>query len=309
MRTTALPDNPQSAPIRLLEPGRLQAAWQAAGPSLLFGVRLWASVCLALYVAYWLEFDNPFWAGITARLVCQPQVGASLRKGWFRMIGTLTGAVAIVLMTACFPQDRVLFLLSLALWGTASAFFATFLRNYASYSAALAGYTAAIIARDQLGATGGLDGQAFTLAVTRLTEISIGIVSAGIVLAGTDLGGARRRLATLFADLTVGITAHFADALSSTTRDLSDTRPVRREYIRRIVALDPIIDTTTGESAQITLSLAGAAKSRRWLVRHAVRLARGCKSPCPTAGQPGFDGSSRRSAKYPTGITPAAAAK
>ena len=251
MRTTTCPDNPQSARSGSLEQGRLQAAWQAAGPPLLFGVRLWASVCLALYVAYWLELDNPFWAGITAGLVCQPQVGASLRKGWFRMIGTFTGAIAIVLMTACFPQDRVLFLLSLVLWGTASAFFATFLRNYASYSAALAGYTALIIARDQLGATGGLDGLAFRLAMIRMTEISIGIVSAGIVLAGTDLGGARRHLASLLADLTVGITTHFAGALSPTTPELSDTRPVRREYIRRIVALDPIIDTTTGESTQI----------------------------------------------------------
>src|SRR5580693_10503825 len=31
---------------------------QASGPPLLFGLRLWASVCLALYVAFWLELDN-----------------------------------------------------------------------------------------------------------------------------------------------------------------------------------------------------------------------------------------------------------
>jgi hypothetical protein len=34
-------------------------------------------------------------------------------------------------------------------------------RNFAGYSAALAGYTVAIIASDQLGATGGPNGQAF----------------------------------------------------------------------------------------------------------------------------------------------------
>jgi hypothetical protein len=39
----------------------------------------------------------------------------------------------------------------------------------------------------------------FLLAVYRASEVCIGIVSAGIVLAGTDLGGARRRLAALFA--------------------------------------------------------------------------------------------------------------
>jgi uncharacterized membrane protein YccC len=55
-----------------------------------------------------------------------------------------------VLLTACFPQDRVLFLGGLVLWGAACAFAATLLRNFASYSAALAGYTVAIVAGDLL---------------------------------------------------------------------------------------------------------------------------------------------------------------
>jgi hypothetical protein len=38
---------------------------------------------LALYVAFSLELPNPFWAGASAAIVCQPQLGASLRKGWF----------------------------------------------------------------------------------------------------------------------------------------------------------------------------------------------------------------------------------
>jgi uncharacterized membrane protein YccC len=46
-------------------------------------------VSLALYVAFWLELDEPFWAGTSAATVCQPHLGASLRKGWFRIIGTL----------------------------------------------------------------------------------------------------------------------------------------------------------------------------------------------------------------------------
>jgi Fusaric acid resistance protein family len=64
------------------------------------------SACLALYVAFWLELDNAFWAGTSAAIVCQPQLGASLRKGWYRMVGTLVGAVVIVVLTAWFPQDR-----------------------------------------------------------------------------------------------------------------------------------------------------------------------------------------------------------
>ncbi len=231
---------------------RLEQALRAAGPPLLFGLRLWASVSLALYVAFWLELDNPFWAGASAAIVCQPQLGASLRKGWFRMVGTLVGAAMSVLLTACFAQDRALFLAGLALWGAACACLATVLRNFASYAAALAGYTAAIIAGDLLGQTGGVDANAaFLLAVTRASEIIIGIACAGIVLAATDLGGARRQLATMLSDLAAGITAGLAGTLATAGSDLSDMQPVRREFTRRVIALDPIIDQTLGESSQI----------------------------------------------------------
>src|SRR6476660_573989 len=108
--------------------GALRPAW----PSLLFGLRLWASVSLALYAAFWLQLDNPFWAGASAAIVCQPQLGASLRKGWFRMVGTAVGAITIVVLTACFPQDRIAFLVLLAFWCSLCAFAATVLRNFAS---------------------------------------------------------------------------------------------------------------------------------------------------------------------------------
>src|ERR1700752_493620 len=85
----------------------LPDALTAAGPALLFALRLWASVCLALFVAVWIQADTPHWAGTSAAIVCQPQLGASLRKGFFRMIGTVIGAAGIVVMTAWFPQGRI----------------------------------------------------------------------------------------------------------------------------------------------------------------------------------------------------------
>jgi uncharacterized membrane protein YccC len=230
---------------------RLASAIRSAGPALLFGLRLWASVCLALYVVFWLELDNAYWAGTSAAIVCQPSLGASLRKGWFRMIGTVVGAVAIVVLTAAFPQDRGAFLVGLALWGAACALVATLLHNFAAYSAALAGYTAAIIASDQLGATGGVNGQAFMLAVNRASEICIGIVCAGIVLAGTDFGGGQRRLAALFAALSAEIAGRFTGSLSLAGPELPDTQPMRREFVRRVIALDPVIDEAIGESPRL----------------------------------------------------------
>jgi uncharacterized membrane protein YccC len=231
--------------------GNLTEALAAASEPLLFGVRLWASVCLALFVAFWLELDNPFWAGTSAAIVCQPQLGASLRKGWFRMIGTVVGATMIVVLSACFPQDRIAFLGLLALWGGLCAFAATVLRNFASYSAALAGYTAAIIAADTLGATGGASPDVFMLAVWRASEICIGIVCAGIVLAGTDLGGAQRRLATSFANLAAEIAGQFTRMLALSAPQPQDTQTERREFVRRVIALDPMIDEALGESSHV----------------------------------------------------------
>jgi uncharacterized membrane protein YccC len=183
--------------------------------------------------------------------VCQPQVGASLRKGWFRMLGTLLGAVAAVVMAACFPQDRVAFLTVLALWGAGCAVVATVLRNFASYAAALAGYTAAIIAGDELGAVGGPNGQAFILAVNRASEICIGIACAGVILGLTDLGGVRRRLALLFAELGNEIATGFGRTLTLAGAEFEETQALRRTLAARVIALDPVIDQSLGESSQL----------------------------------------------------------
>ncbi len=196
--------------------------------------------------------------------------------------------MAIVVMTACFPQNRAAFLVSLALWGAGCALVATLLRNFAAYAAALAGYTAAIIASDQLGATGGLNGQAFMLAVTRASEICIGIVCAGIVLAGTDFGGARRRLATLFAAISAEISGRFTDTLATAGAEFEDTQTVRRELIRRVIALDPVIDEAFGEFFPAPLPFAGTADGHRRSALSPGRLAGGggsARSDCRMSGR------------------------
>jgi uncharacterized membrane protein YccC len=230
---------------------RAASALRAAAPALRFGFCVWAAVCLALYVAFWLQLENAQWAGTSAAIVCQPSLGASLRKGSFRMIGTVIGAVAIVILAACSPQDGFAFLLGLALWGAACGFVATVLRNATAYAASLAGYTAAIIAADLLGATGGTNGEVLMLAIDRASSICIGIVCAGIVIAGTDLGGARRRLAGQFATIAAEITGRLAGTFLLPGRDQAATRTVRRGLVARVVALCPVIDDALGEASSL----------------------------------------------------------
>ena len=230
---------------------RLARTLRSAAAAILFAIRLWASVCLSLYVAFWLELADPSWAATTAAIVCQPQLGASLRKGSFRMVGTVIGATAIVILSACFPQNGVAFLVGLAVWGAACGFMATILRNFAAYAAALAGFTAAIIASNELGVDSGPSSQVFMLAITRATEIMIGIVCAGVVLAGTDLGDARRRLAAQFAAVSADISGGFSAAFTLPGPDQPGTRAMRRDLIRRAIALDPVIDMAIGEASDL----------------------------------------------------------
>ena len=245
--------------------GGLPEALTRLGPPLLFAIRLWASVCLALFVAFWLELDSPYWAGGTAAIVCQPQLGASLRKGWFRMVGTIVGAGVIVVLTALFSQDRVGYLGSLALFCGLCAFAATVLRNFASYAAALAGTTAAIIAAGNLGATGGASPDVFLVAVNRATEICIGIICAGVVLAGTDLGGARRRLATAFVELVADTAGRFIHTLAEPQSPNAQSE--RRDLLARIVALEPAVDQALGESSHVRFHALSLERAVHGLLR------------------------------------------
>jgi uncharacterized membrane protein YccC len=249
-------------PVPLPETGRLADVTRSVGSALLFGLRLWVAVCLALYVAFWLELDNAYWAGTSAAVVSLPSLGASVRKATFRMIGTVVGAVAILALTACFPQDRAAFILGLALWGAICGFGATILQNFASYGAAMAGVTAAIIAFDELGATGGPNGHAFMFAVTRATEICIGIVCSSVVLAGTDFGRARRRLFDQIVALASEIGTGLIAAFSFSGLEVIETQAIRRDLTRRVVDLGPLIDEAIGESSDLYF--------RRHMLEHAI---------------------------------------
>jgi hypothetical protein len=84
------------------------------------------------------------------------------------------------------------------------------------------------------------------LAIYRVSEIWIGIVSAGIVLAGTDFGDAPRRLAVRNRKGGFSSSRALAGLFSSDT-----LQPVPRQLIRRAIALDPIMDESLGESSRL----------------------------------------------------------
>ena len=232
---------------------RLVGVAKSATPTLLYGMRIWIGVCAALYIAFWLELDNPYWAGVTVAIVCQPSLGASLRKARFYLLGTAVGAVFVVALTGCFPQDRIGFLSGLALWCAACGFVSTMLRNFAAFAAALAGYTAAIVASGALGATGGASGTIFMLALTRASDISIGIVCAAVVLSWTDFGAANRRLSAQLATISAAVAQALVGAFSRPRSDVTEAQLLQRDLAGRVAALDRAIDEAIGESSSLRL--------------------------------------------------------
>ncbi|MGR4037794.1 FUSC family protein [Pseudomonas sp. 910_21] len=143
---------------------------------LLFALRNLIAGGLALYLALRLNFEQPQWALTTVFIVSQPSSGMVLAKGAYRLLGTLVGAVASILLIATLGQAPLLFLLAMALWLAFCTTGASLLRNHAAYGFVLAGYTAAIIALPATAAPL----QVFDQAVARCSEIGLGILCASV---------------------------------------------------------------------------------------------------------------------------------
>lgn len=218
----------------------------AVAPRIVYGLRMAASLTLAMWISFWLQLENAYWAPLTAAIVCQPTIGASLRKGQFRIVGTFVGAMSIVLMTAVAPEARIALVAELIVWTSLAAFCSTLLKNAAAYAAALSGYSAVIVFAD---AVGGSPQDTFLLAVTRATEISIGVVSAGFVLAISGTGNARRHLARGIGRMAGKIAEGLRRSIEE--RDHDGLRGEGHELIAALAALDPSIDEVIGESADI----------------------------------------------------------
>jgi uncharacterized membrane protein YccC len=157
---------------------RTGAALNGEAPAaLIFSLKTFVATLLALFIAFWLGLDEPRWALLTVYVVAQPHSGLVLAKGFFRMLGTIAGALVSIALVFSLSQHGVLFLVVLALWIGSCNFAARAVRNFTSYGFLLGGYTAAII-----GIPAALipDG-AYPLILARVTEILLGIACAGLV--------------------------------------------------------------------------------------------------------------------------------
>lgn len=140
-----------------------------------------AKAMLASFSALWLAFrlglDAPYTALATTIILAMPSSGMVLEKAFYRFLGTLVGCSAALALVALFPQMPTVLFVGLALWVALCTGGAAMHRNQQSYSFVLAGYTAVMIAVPAVDAPFNV----FTLAVTRVTEVGLGIICSAVV--------------------------------------------------------------------------------------------------------------------------------
>lgn len=144
---------------------------------LIFSVNTFAAAMLALAIAFSLDFERPFWAMLSVYITSQPLSGAVRSKAMYRLLGTLIGLAATLVLVPYFINTPVLLTVALAGWIGLCLYLSLLDRTPRSYVYMLAGYTAGLIGFPSVSNPAAL----FDTAISRAEEIALGVVCASIV--------------------------------------------------------------------------------------------------------------------------------
>ena len=144
---------------------------------IIFSVNCYIATILTMFVAFSLDLKSPGWAMTTVYLTSQPLSGAMRAKAVYRAIGTFVGGAAMVAIVPNLVDAPELTTLAIILWVALCVFVSLLDRTPRSYMFVLSGYTAALIGFPSVLAPGTV----FDTAVSRVEEITLGVVCAAIV--------------------------------------------------------------------------------------------------------------------------------
>lgn len=142
-----------------------------------FSLKSYAAGMLAIYLALSIGLDRPYWSFLTAYIVAQPLAGAVFSKALFRVIGTVVGAGAAVLMVPPLVNAPELLVLAISGWLALCVFVSLLDRTPRSYMFVLAGYSAVLIVLPSVDVPGTI----FTVASLRVQEITLGILCGSLI--------------------------------------------------------------------------------------------------------------------------------
>ena len=198
----------------------------------------------ALLLAIVLKLENPFWAAMTALIVIQPTRGLLLEKSYYRLVGTVAGSLAGLLLIFSTGSPLVL-TIALALWIAACVSIGNLLYGLRSYAFMMAACTCAVIAL-----SGYLNPpHIYSIAFGRIACIIVGIVVATAVTALFTPRQSKDELANRLSRL-AGVTV---DWLALLLRQGQGSMLVRREQdiLIEIAEIEGVLDDVAAGSFRI----------------------------------------------------------
>jgi len=230
-----------------------------------FGIRIWLAVVVALAASFWLELEVPSAAAVTVAILAEPTRGRALEKAGFRLIATVIGVTAAIVIVAMFSQARDLMLLAFAVWIGLCVYAVGLLDGNRAYAAVLSGYSVGIIAIQQIDAPD----QVFQSGMERGAAIVVGIAAIALV---NDLLAAPDSHPQLAARLTA-LHRRVRDYARAVLRDAASD-VTTAALLGDIAALRPEIAGLAPESASGSIRSAAARSTAVALVSqvHSVRV-------------------------------------
>ncbi|MBD8165864.1 FUSC family protein [Erwinia persicina] len=153
---------------------------KATGAQWRYALRNTIAMCLALSIAYGLQLDEPYWAMTSAAVVSFPTVGGVISKSLGRIVGSMLGATAALIIAGHTLDEPWLFVVSIAAWLAMCTWVSNHYQNNVAYAFSLAGYTAAIIAFTSVNQVE-ID-SIWTIAQARVCEVISGILCGALMM-------------------------------------------------------------------------------------------------------------------------------
>lgn len=156
-------------------------AFRPSRLDLIFAIKTFIAGMLALFVSFELDLINPMWSIGTVLIIANPYSGMVSSKCVYRVVGTIGGAVIALTLTPHLINTPWLFTVVLSLWVGFALYVSLLDRTPRSYAFMLAGYSTAMIVFNAITYIDQYN--IFDIALARVIEISIGVISSAVVSA------------------------------------------------------------------------------------------------------------------------------
>ena len=154
-------------------------AFRPSRMDLVFAMKTFIAMLLALFIAFSLDLTYPMWAAGTVIIVAHPYAGMVSSKAVYRILGTLIGGIVAIVLTPQFIDLPIFFTLVLAGWVGLCLYISLLDRTPRSYVFMLAGYTTVMVVCSSINSIS--THSVFDMALGRILEISVAVLCSAVV--------------------------------------------------------------------------------------------------------------------------------